>query len=487
MICAQRLLRPKLSVNQPDDEYEREADRVAEHVTGMSEPLLHQQNWDEDEELVQPKPVADQITMLAQRQEEEEEVYPESFTGQTSPTVQRQEEEELFHLKPSSGQTGPVVQAQVEEEEEEPVQTKGESTDRGEVTADLEARINGIRHGGQPLPESVRDYFEPRFGYDLGHVRVHRDSDAAGVARDINARSFTIGRDIAFADGEYDPSSSGGRKLMAHELTHVIQQDGVNRRAGRDDAISRDSSRASLPTGERSQRVVEGDADISGLDAGSVQKVPADAAVLITELNRYGRQEVLQGLVDAEKSAIDRFHDELKNRADRATDFWSMVAGGAGTVAGAAAPGAVGVGSAAAAPYVLVGGLIAAAGVLLVGQWTKSGIERFLHQSRTRCREEADEHGRRYEPTVTALANSFGRRVAAGQEADLTADTEQYARIEEVFRTRILEAPSTNRVYDLKWNRLCDSWNHYLRGSTHWHAYPESAGALLMTRRPVRD
>jgi hypothetical protein len=218
-----------------------------------------------------------------------------------------------------------------------------------------------------------------------------------------------------------------------------------------------------------------------------VQKVPVDAGVLITELDRYGRREVLQGLVDAEKDAIDRFHDQLKNKADRATDFWSMVGGGLGTVVGASAPGAVGVGATAAGPYVLVGGLLAAAGVLLVGHWTKSGIDQFIHQSKTRCREEADEHGRQYEPTVTALANSFGQRVAAGREPDLTADTEQYARIREVFRTRILQAPSTNRVYDLKWNRLATSWNHYLRGSVHWRTYPETAGQLLMSHRPVRD
>ena len=474
------IVQSRLAVGQPDDLYEREADHVAEEVVGMSEAQVQRQMIEEEEEL-QAKPTADRIagladhiTPLAQRQEEEEE-------------------EELYQLKPIAGQRGTVILRQEELEEEELVQPTRGPAARIRDSEDLEDRVNSVRQGGQPLPDSQREYFESRFGYDFGDVRIHSGGDAASAAHDINARSFTIGHDIAFATGEYDFSSSQGRKLLAHELTHVVQQEGgrgaTNRGRSATSARSWGDEAERYPDSEesRERHTIESGPDISGATTDSVQKVPVDAAVLITELDRYGRREVLQGLVDAEKDAIDRFHDQLKNQADQATDFWSMIGGGAGTVVGAAAPGAVGVGATAAAPYVLVGGLLAAAGVLLVGQWPKSGIERFLRQSKTRCREEADEHGRQYEPTVTALANSFGQRVAAGQEPSLTADTEQYVQIREVFRTRILQAPSTDRVYDLKWNRLADSWNHYLRGSVHWHTYPETAGQLLMSRRPVRD
>ena len=77
---------------------------------------------------------------------------------------------------------------------------------------------------GRPLPPATRRYFEPRFGYDFSGVRVHADSNAARATRAVNARAFTLGRSIAFSPGQYDPDSHSGRRLLAHELTHVVQQ-----------------------------------------------------------------------------------------------------------------------------------------------------------------------------------------------------------------------------------------------------------------------
>ena len=65
---------------------------------------------------------------------------------------------------------------------------------------------------------------EQRFGHDFGHVRVHADSLSAATAETVNARAFTIGKDVAFAVGQYSPTSLEGRRLLAHELTHVVQQ-----------------------------------------------------------------------------------------------------------------------------------------------------------------------------------------------------------------------------------------------------------------------
>lgn len=78
--------------------------------------------------------------------------------------------------------------------------------------------------GGEPLPPSSRSYFEPRFGHDFGSVRVHADTDAAAAAQAINAQAFTLGRDVYFADGRYAPDTRPGQRLLAHELTHVVQQ-----------------------------------------------------------------------------------------------------------------------------------------------------------------------------------------------------------------------------------------------------------------------
>lgn len=77
---------------------------------------------------------------------------------------------------------------------------------------------------GRPLPASERAFFEPRFGRSFDNVRVHTGGAADHAARSINARAFTLGSDIAFAKNEYSPGSSEGRRLMAHELAHTVQQ-----------------------------------------------------------------------------------------------------------------------------------------------------------------------------------------------------------------------------------------------------------------------
>jgi peptidoglycan hydrolase-like protein with peptidoglycan-binding domain len=95
-----------------------------------------------------------------------------------------------------------------------------------EVASGLEARINHLRGSGLPLPEPVRAFFEPRFGYDFSMVRIHTDARAAELARALNARAFTVGQDVVFGAGQYAPGTTFGRKLLAHELVHVIQQTG---------------------------------------------------------------------------------------------------------------------------------------------------------------------------------------------------------------------------------------------------------------------
>jgi len=81
-----------------------------------------------------------------------------------------------------------------------------------------------LRSPGQPLDAGARAFFEPRFEHDFSNVRVHTDETAAASARAVNASAYTVGRDLVFAAGRYSPATSEGRKLVAHELTHVVQQ-----------------------------------------------------------------------------------------------------------------------------------------------------------------------------------------------------------------------------------------------------------------------
>jgi hypothetical protein len=138
-------------------------------------------------------PVADQITPLIQRQPEPEE-----------------EEEKPEELE--------------EEEELETIQAKSNGGRSTEANENPRPKPFSVPSGGQPLSRKSRDYFEPRFGYDFGDVRVHTGVHAAESARSINARAYTTGKNIVFGSGQYAPESRDGQRLLAHELTHVVQQ-----------------------------------------------------------------------------------------------------------------------------------------------------------------------------------------------------------------------------------------------------------------------
>jgi len=153
-------LQPKLTINQPGDQYEQEADRVAEQVMRMPNPSAP---------VVQRK--------CASCQEEEN---PKN-------QLQRQESGSGPELAP------PIVH---------------------EV----------LSSPGSPLDPGTRQFMEPRFGHDFSDVRVHSSAKAAESARSVGSLAYTSGSDIVFGAGQYAPQSAAGRRLLAHELTHVMQQ-----------------------------------------------------------------------------------------------------------------------------------------------------------------------------------------------------------------------------------------------------------------------
>ena len=97
----------------------------------------------------------------------------------------------------------------------------------GRVHPDVTAQIAARRGRGTPLDPGVRAQMEGAFNHSFTDVRVHTDPLATALARSVEARAFTTGADIYFAGGEYSPSSSSGQQLLAHELTHVVQQRGA--------------------------------------------------------------------------------------------------------------------------------------------------------------------------------------------------------------------------------------------------------------------
>ena len=199
-------LQAKLRIGQPGDVYEQEADRVAEQVMRMTD-------------------VSSIKDTRIQRK------CPKCLKRPTR-SMEKDKKEEKMQAKENIGQTP-------------------------EVTPQIENNINALKGGGQPLPESTRALFEPRFGYDLSKVRVHEDSQAAESARTVNASAYTVGQDIMFGTGEFALGTRQGQKLMAHELTHVVQQSGANATRSDHDSKLWKSVGSTAGHGEIVQRSIE--------------------------------------------------------------------------------------------------------------------------------------------------------------------------------------------------------------------------------------
>jgi hypothetical protein len=97
----------------------------------------------------------------------------------------------------------------------------------GRAHPDVEAAIARSRGGGRPLDPATREQVAPALGDPLADVRVHTGPEAEALARSVSARAFTTGTDVFFAEGEYRPATGDGDRLLAHELTHVVQQRGA--------------------------------------------------------------------------------------------------------------------------------------------------------------------------------------------------------------------------------------------------------------------
>lgn len=201
--------------------------------------------------------------------------------------------------------------------------------------------------GGAPLPSSVRTHMEPRFGANFGNVRVHNDTGAAQQAANLHAHAFTVGEHIFFGRDKYQPQSASGRELIAHELTHTIQQEAtVQRKAdtkvtqrsetkvhrfGISDALDWIADKANYIPGFRLLTIVLGmnpinwasvDRSAANLLRALLEMIPVTGALIAQALDNYGilakvgawieGQVRTLGLVGGQlKGALDKFLDSL--------------------------------------------------------------------------------------------------------------------------------------------------------------------------------
>ena len=192
---------PKLEVGQVGDKFEQEADRTADHV--VNGPENH---------AVQREPLPEEKVQKATLPEEK-------VQKATLP-------EEKVQKKPVTGETSSWIQRAEKKEEEKPVQKKSENPSQHEIpeTSWLENQLNNTKGSGERLSDESRSFMESRFGANFSDVKVHTGIHAGILNRSLNAQAFTHGSDVYFGEGKYNPESRQGKHLLAHELTHVVQQ-----------------------------------------------------------------------------------------------------------------------------------------------------------------------------------------------------------------------------------------------------------------------
>ncbi len=224
----------KLKVSTPGDHYEQEADRVAEQVMRMPDSARGTGIG-----MAQSSPLQLQRKCASCESEQK-----------------GKEEEETLQRKEQTGHTLPAP-----------------------LTAGAQAQVAELRGGGQPLPASERAFFEPRFGRDFSRVRIHTDARAAESARSVNALAYTIGPDIVFGAGQFAPEASGGRRLLAHELQHVLQQgaaETVRRQEGegKEDAAGEPKDATDIDAPEFGEEAKEPGCPTGNVQLGKIEPDP---------------------------------------------------------------------------------------------------------------------------------------------------------------------------------------------------------------------
>ncbi len=236
-------MQSKLAISRPGDEYEQEADRVAERVMRTPEPQL-------------------------QRACACGGVCPECRSKQAG---QKIEHLQTKHLGSSSSERVPIP----------PV-------------------VNEVLHSpGQPLGIAARNFMEPRFGHDFSRVQVHTDAKAADSARAMNALAYTVGRHVVLGAGQFVPHTAEGRRLLAHELTHVMQQ------------RSQGNNAENVLMRQQRPRVEAQFSGCTGTQANQIEAVAQDARAAISEAaavigSAYGRPDSLTQ--PHRQLLLDHFH-----------------------------------------------------------------------------------------------------------------------------------------------------------------------------------
>jgi hypothetical protein len=205
-------IQTKMTVTAADDKYEKEADAMADAVTRKIDESSVQREGDEEEMMMERDTIQrddmDDDDMMMKRDTIQRDDMDDDDMMMKRDTIQRDDMDDDDMMMKRQ-----VVQ-----------RADFDAYEGGDVGSDVEQQIDSARGGGQAIDDSVRAPMESAFGADFSGVRVHTDSTSDQLNNAVQAKAFTTGNDIFFKQGEYNPGSSDGQKLLAHELTHTIQQ-----------------------------------------------------------------------------------------------------------------------------------------------------------------------------------------------------------------------------------------------------------------------
>ncbi|WP_413667097.1 DUF4157 domain-containing protein [Mucilaginibacter sp. Mucisp86] len=194
----------KMTVNEPGDHFERQADQVADKVV---------------QHINQPKTAANPATTATA-----------PAAASTSAVQKKEDKKEDKQEKEQNGadkelQRRPVFESDGDPNEGNTLKRSSQSA-APDVSQQTQQKIENSKGGGEPLPSNTREDMESAMGADLSGVRIHNNSEAAGLSNDLQAQAFTHGNDIYFGAGKYDTQSKSGQHLLAHEVAHTVQQGG---------------------------------------------------------------------------------------------------------------------------------------------------------------------------------------------------------------------------------------------------------------------
>ena len=254
-------IQPKVEVGQPGDKYEKEADATADRVMKMPEPKGDKISMQpaEEQEGINMKPQEDKVQM----QSEDTDGDAIQMQPEKEESMQMKQEEEQISKEEDEKISTKEEDEKVSMAEEDKIDQKGEpsaspppsSNGRQFASSGLVNQINSTKGSGNPMSEKAQRELGTKMQSNFSDVRIHTDSRAVGMNKELGAKAFTHGSDIYFNQGNYDPGSSKGKHLLAHELTHVIQQKGkkkINRKtspAGHEKHSGANNKDLYLPTG----------------------------------------------------------------------------------------------------------------------------------------------------------------------------------------------------------------------------------------------